>query len=384
MNQEFLNNKLFYNLPLTFDEMVKEKVSGKEVETGGIVHEDGSVTFRIYAPDIDTVTMKISVSNKQSYNFAFEKKEDGFFELFIDNSDGHFNGSLTLNLLFNGVRLLYPYLPVHWSQNKPVNYFEFPCEGHDYAALKDVPHGAVTHQVYYSTARKQYERCLVYTPPGYMTNQESYPVLYLQHGGGEDETVWESTGHISFILDNLLSEKECVPFIVVMNNNVRHYPDTPEGKIDHCFEDTLINDCIPFIESHFRVKSGKDNRAICGLSFGSYITNDIALFHPDMFSYVGALTGSMYHGEEEMAIYERPYHKLMETGNVIKNNYKVYWQSATPEEDWISYVYEDNRICKENGIADMEGYHFVIHPPKTNKWTSWRMGIRDFARLLFR
>ena len=384
MDREFLENKMFCHLPLAFDAMVKEKVNGEETDTGGFVKEDGSVTFRIYAPKMENVTMRIAVSNKQSYEFTFEKKENGVFELFIDNSDGHFNGSLTLNLFFNGVRLLYPYLPVHWSQNKPVNYFEFPCSGHDYASLKDVRHGAVSTQIYYSKVRKQFERCLVYTPPGYMKSAESYPVLYLQHGGGENETVWDSTGHVSFILDNLIAEGECVPFIVVMNNNVVHYPETPAGKIDHCFEDMLLQDCIPFIEENYRVKTGKENRAICGLSFGSYITNDIALFHPDMFSYVGALTGSMYHGEEKMAVYERPYRTLMKSGDVIKDNYKVYRQSATPEEDWIDYVYEDHKICVENGIAEMEGYHFVIHPPKTNKWTSWRMGLRDFAKLLFR
>lgn len=384
MNNDLLNNKIFSNLPLSFDQAVKEKAGGKEVRTGGFIHDDGSVTFRVYAPDIDTVSMRISISARQSFQYEFEKKEDGIFEVLVDNSDGHFNGSLTLNLFFNGTKLLYPYLPVHWSQNKPVNYFEFPSLMSECIMVKDVPHGAVSQQLYYSKATEQYERCLVYTPPGYMKNSEEYPVLYLQHGSGENETVWDSTGHVSMILDNLLAEGGCVPFIVVMNNNMIRNEEMYEGKFDHCFEDNLIYSCIPFIEKNYRVKKGKENRAICGLSLGSYMSNDIALLHPDLFAYVGALTGCMYHGEQWMATYERPYKQLMKTGDVVKDNFKVFWQSATPEEDRIEYVMEDNKICQENGIAEMEGYHFVIHPAKTCKWTSWRMGLRDFAKLLFK
>lgn len=376
-SKDYLNNKLFCNLPMSFDRTSLPHGAGAEIQ------ENGDVLFRIYAPASISVELKITINRTNVENLVLEKTNNGFFEGLLAN-DGEFNGPLNVSVYFDGMWLLYPWLPIYWSAGSPFNYVEFPDEIMEFAMVRDVPHGAVSHQIYFSRATGELERCLVYTPPGYMNGSESYPALYLLHGGGENETVWESTGKLSTIMDNLIADKRSVPFIVVMNNGMIRYPDSPAGLNDRCFEDSLIGSCIPFIEKTYRVKGDKWNRAIAGLSMGSYTANDIALFHPDMFAYVAAFTGCMYHGGDKEHTYERPWVGMMKTGNIIKENYRVFFQSATPIEDYIQYVLEDNRICVENGIAEMPGYRFILHSPKTTKWTSWRMGLRDYAKILFR
>lgn len=382
-SKEFLSNKMFCNLPMAFDPMLPETIGGKRENTGALLQDNGDVVLRIYAPNVRQVAVKIVINRFLVYDISLEKSADGYFQTRLTD-DGRFNGPLNLNIFFDGVRLLYPYIPIYWSAGSVCNYVEFPDTAQDFAMIKDVPHGAVTHQIYYSKALGAFERCLVYTPPGYMTGTGAYPVLYLQHGGGENETVWESTGKLSAIMDNLIAEGKCVPFIVVMNNGMVRYPGGGYPMMDRAFEDNLLGSCIPFIEGNFRVKTDKWNRAIAGLSMGSYVSNDIALAHPELFAFVGAFTGCMYHGGDKQTNYDRPWETVMKDGRVVKENYRVFFQSATPREDYMEYVQEDHRICQANGVADMPGYRFIVHPENTTKWSSWRMGLRDFAKLLFR
>lgn len=375
--REFLNNTIFRDQPLAFDPILGEQINGEWKKTGVTHLENGDIHIEVYAPRIQEVK---GVINKKEY--PFEKRCDGMFVLHLVY-DSYLNGPLTVDLYFDGLWLLYPTLPIYWSASSCHNYIEFPDETQSFAMLKDVPRGAVTKQTYYSKALGSFERCLVYTPPGYMKGTESYAVLYLQHGFGENETVWDSTGRICNIMDNLIAEKKCVPFIVVMNNNMLRYPGNAGGMADHAFERMLVEDCIPFIEENYRTKTDKWNRAICGLSMGSYLTNDIALFHPDKFGYVGALTGCMYH-HSPMGTYTRPYHEVMKDGKLVKENFRIFYQSATPEEDHLDYCLIDKQICEACGVSEMTGYFFIVHPKGTQRWSSWRMGLRDFAKLLFR
>lgn len=390
-DEAFLRNKLFANLPMCYDEIFPESIPAGDgqkcdlTHTGAFILENGDVFFKLYAPSCRTVTMQIVINRIKTYDTAFKKGEDGFFELLLKN-DGRFNGPLNLMIFFDGVRLLYPRLPVYWSSGAACNYVEFPTHKLDFCLVQDVPHGSVAARIYYSKALKRYERCLVYTPPGYDKSSSQYPVLYLQHGGGENETVWESTGKLSTIMDNAIAKGACVPFIVVMNNGMVRYPGSDPVLRDKAFEDNLLFSCIPFIEQEYRARGDKYSRAIAGLSMGAYFANDIALGHPELFAYVGAFTGCMYHGGDVEAVYPCPWKKVMldDKGELVKREFRVFFQSATTIEDYINYVYTDNRICRENGVADMPGYRFIIHDDGETKWTSWRMGLNEYIKLLFR
>ena len=385
----YLSNPLFKNLPMSYDSISPERISiggnTKEIQTGAFLQENGNVFFRLYAPGIRDVQMQVVINRCKSYRFTFRKDSDGIFTYMLEN-DGCFNGPLNLMVFFDGVRLLYPRLPIFWSAGAACNYVEFPTHKLDFCLVKDVPHGIVSNRIYYSENMKRYERCLVYTPPGYEQSVKKYPVLYLQHGGGENETVWESTGKLSTIMDNAIAAGECLPFIVVMNNGMIRYSNCDISKRDMAFEDNLIGSCIPFIEREYRVYTDKDNRALAGLSMGAYACNDIALAHPELFSYVGAFTGCMYHGEIPEENYIRPWKRVMleENGELVKKHFHVFFQSATTVEDYINYVYEDNKICIKNGISELPGYRFIIHNDNETKWTSWRIGFHEYSKLLFR
>lgn len=375
---DFLSNKLFLDNPLASSVSLGERIGSTHVKTGLFYQANGDVKILVYAPRISEVSVHIN-----RIPHAFTRCNDGFFEIVLQR-DPNIIGPMNADLFFDGTRIVYPTIPAYWSANSIHNYIEFPGEELSFSFMKDVPHGCISRHYFWSNEFNDYERCLVYTPPGYMTGTVSYPVLYLQHGMGENETVWESTGKVANIMDNLIASKQCEPFIIVMNNNMLRYPGNEGGGIDRGFENMLLHDCIPFIEQTFRVKTGKWNRAICGLSMGSYLSNDIAIFHPETFGYVGALTGCMYHTDPKLAVYERPYLEAMKTGNVFKEHYRVFYQSATPQEDHLDFCMVDNQICKDCGVADMPGYRFIVHPANYPRWASWRTGLRDFAKLIFR
>ena len=155
----------------------------------------------------------------------------------------------------------------------------------------------------------------VYTPPGYEGTSEQYPVLYLLHGGGDEDAGWSTIGRAGFILDNLLAEKKAVPMIVVMPNGslprrrtCRRFtpgtPPSPEARAameaaQHRFTDELLKDVVPFVEKHYRVHTGPENRAIAGLSMGGGQTLRVATTHPDEFAYVGIWSAGLPRGNPE-------------------------------------------------------------------------------------
>ena len=383
---------MFANQPLSYEmpEVEKLQRTRRNDETasqsGVFIQENGDVLFRVFADTIDKIVLKFVINDIDlNYKLEMEKQPSGFHEYYLKN-DGRFNGPLNCEVTYEGTVVLCPYLPVAWSVGRPYNYVEFPSHKNDFCMVRDVPHGKLEVRIYYAKEVQRYLRCLVYVPYGYESSGIDYPVLYLQHGGGENETVWESTGKISAIMDNAIAEGKCVPFVVVMNNAQIRYPQDVQPMIrDMCFPDVLIGSCIPFIEKEYRVRTDKDSRAIAGLSMGSFYSNDIAMWHPEMFSYTCALTGCMFKPKREAA-YEVPWKKIMldEKGKMVKEQFRVFFQSATTLENCIDEVYEDNKICIENGVADMPGYRFIIHDDGETKWTSWRMGLNSYIRMLFR
>ena len=173
--------------------------------------------------------------------------------------------------------------------------------------------------------------------------------------------------------------------MVVMNNGMIRYPENRGGDImDECFENSLIHCCIPYIESHYRVKADKWNRAIAGLSMGSMQTNDIGFKHPDVFGNMGSFTSTMYH-DSFKTTYERPWPRVMANPEQFMRDYKVFFCSATPQEDHIPLFREDERIMREAGIEGrMPGYRRVLHDGRFIRWDSWRMGLAEFSTMLFK
>ncbi len=381
-SQEFLSNPIFRATALNTDPPAPVRIDGNPVETGALLQPNGDIRFRIYAPQAQDVTLKFDLVRNGV--LVLDRQANGLFEGLLPYDDNH-TGPMSVDIYVDGMMFLYPYMPIHWSNSRPHNFIEVPDAELEFIHVKNVPHGSMSRELYRAGPIETWARCNVYTPPGYMKSSQSYPVLYLQHGGGENERVWEYAGRVANILDNLIAADAIQPFIVVMNNDMLRYPDNSSGSglIDDAFERILIESCIPFIEKTYRVKADKWNRALAGLSMGSMMSCDIFFRHPEVFANLATLTASMTH-EAFATTYERPYPRVMRDSARFASNYRVYFRSTAMSEDHFDYFLADDKLCAKAGIDKLPGYHRTVYPPRTTKWNSWRLGLRDYAQLLFR
>jgi enterochelin esterase-like enzyme len=265
------------------------------------VNSQGYVRFRITAPYADSVRVSLGLGGTKGgtpltkitdsiwMGTTAGPMEEGFHYYRVSVDGGIFNDPGTLNF----------YGSTRWESG-----VEIPAHDQDFYALKNVPHGLVQQVLFPSPSTSTSRRAFVYTPPGYEKDtKKKYPVLYLQHGWGEDETAWSNQGHANLIMDNLIAEGNIQPFIIVMTygmtNNVR--PGAPGGLRNfniQPFQTVLLDELIPYVDANFRTIADQKHRAMAGLSMGGFETHTITLARPDVFSYYGLLSGGTYKPEE--------------------------------------------------------------------------------------
>ena len=243
---------------------------------------------------------------------------------------------------------------------------------------KDVPHGAVAQRWYYSKPLKEMRRMHVWTPAGYEKSADKLPVLYLVHGGGDNDTSWPGVGHAGFILDNLLAEGKMVPMIVVMPNGSIDMPDgNIQGEVP-VFAEDMLQSIIPFIESNYRVLTDKDHRAMAGLSMGGMETMETALYHPEMFSYVWVLSSSFAPGDKNKYEAER-IHLKNDAAKINANIKQLVFTQGGPEDIAYNNCKETLKLFDEAGIK----YEFS-EMPGGHSWHVWRHNLRDLAPRIFK
>jgi enterochelin esterase family protein len=253
-----------------------------------------------------------------------------------------------------------------------------------------VPHGAVTRRWYPSPGLKMDRRITVYTPPGYESGKDKYPVLYLLHGAGGDEEAWMTLGRASQVLDNLLALGKIKPMIVVMpNGNVIQeaapgeeskgfykpqfmIPGTMEGTYE-----TNFRDIIRFVESNYRVKADKANRAIAGLSMGGFHSLHISRLYPNTFDYVGLFSAAIMPRQTNG---NSAYERIDETlATQMKNGYKLYWIACGKTD----FLYKNNTEFREK--LDKMGMKYVYRESEGgHTWRNWRVYLSEFTPMLFR
>ena len=267
------------------------------------VDSTGRVEIRIKAPDATKVKLNFWSGPK----LDMVKQPDGFWSV---TTQPLVPGFHYYNVNIDGADVADPSTHAYFGGGRPASAVEVPEPGSTYYSIQDVPHGAVREVWYNSKVTGTWRHALVYLPPDYEKQTKiRYPVLYLQHGGGEDETGWVRQANANFILDNLIAAKTCKPLIVVMAYGYARragqaLPDltgkpfgSPEmlkamQDMASAFEDDMTQALIPFIDSTFRTLSDRDHRAMAGLSMGGMQTFQVTLNHLDLFSYIGGFSGA--------------------------------------------------------------------------------------------
>jgi enterochelin esterase family protein len=270
---------------------------------------------------------------------------------------------------------------------------EVPAKDQDFYALKDVPHGQIRQNLYFSKITNAWRRCFVYTPPDYDKNTSArYPVLYLQHGSGEDETGWAVQGKANLILDNLLAEKKALPMIIVIDNGYASKPaPAPQPGAaapqrgaggSSAFEEVMIKEIIPMIDATYRTISDREHRAMAGLSMGANQTIQITMNNLDKFSHIGGFSGTSNYPSTEVIDPLTFQGGKYKDGAALNKQIKLFWLGlGTKEPNPFP-----GSVGAFRAMLDKAGIKYVFYQSvgTAHEWLTWRRDLYQFAPLLFR
>ncbi len=250
--------------------------------------------------------------------------------------------------------------------------------------MKDVPHGALSSKYYFSKVTNDWRRLFVYTPPGYNINTgEKYPVVYIQHGGGEDETGWSNQGKTDIILDNLIAEGKAHPMIVVIaNGNVRTGGGGYSSEGMAAFKKEMTQNIVPFIDQNYRTLPDAKNRAICGLSMGGGQSFYVGLESLDVFASVGIFSSGIFGGIRTSGNgfdAEKEIPGLLSKSAEFNQKLDLFYISCGEQDMRIEYTKKAVETMKKNGL-EVEFNSF----PGDHEWQVWRKSLHDFATRVFK
>ncbi len=345
-----------------------------------VVAADGKVTFKVYSKNANSVGLQGSWMG-WGETAGLKKGEGDLWSITVgplESTMYHYN------FVIDGVSAIDP-KNAHALRDgtRYASMLIVPGKGAEIYEVNEVPHGSLSKVWYDSKSIGIYRRLYVYTPPGYESSKEKYPVLYLLHGAGGDEDAWTSLGRANYILDNLIAQKKAKPMIIVMTNGNSWQTSslrTPEGakeftredyqKIRGQFEKSLVKDVIPFIEKNFRVKANKESRAIAGLSMGGGHTVTATTENPDVFGYIGVFSSGIFQPDTQT---ESKFKALKKSG------YNKYWVGCGKDD----FVMESNkRLLDMLDKLDMKHEYYESEGGHT--WANWRAYLSMFAPKLFK
>jgi enterochelin esterase family protein len=333
---------------------------------------DDEVTLSIYAPKASEVTVSGDFGFVPG-GYKMSKDDAGIWSFSTDQLEPEV---YTYEFRVDGVKTMDPKsTKIKEGANGLSNIFEMP--GADYLAIKDVPHGKLEEVWFNAESLGNTVRMHVYTPPGYHQTDEELPVLYLQHGGGDNDASWSTVGRANFILDNLIAEGVAKPMVVVMpNGNPGEGFFTSISVDEDPYYDHLIEDIIPYVEAHFRIESTPVARAYSGLSMGGLQAYNVAFHLADEFNYILPLSTGFF--PDQLEILE----KKLQTDIAIEaiNNLKLFCIAMGGEED---IAYENGENTKE--LLDKYGVNYQTSSyPAGHTFITWRRNLLEFAPMLFK
>jgi enterochelin esterase-like enzyme len=358
------------------------------------VSADGRVTFRVKAPAAQKVEV-LPLSGLPENNginglglgpYEMTENTDGFWTV---TTPPAVRGFHYYSLVIDGVSVADPSSETFYGASHEMSAIEVPDPATDFYLPKEVPHGQVRIFWHLSKVTGQWRRLFIYTPPGYDTHpQQRYPVLYLGHGGGEDETGWTKQGHVDFILDNLIATGRARPMIVVMGSGyavrsgqslsqvVSATPLRPSAEAPDAVAEVAVKEVIPVVDANFRTIPDRDHRAIAGLSMGSIQTLSIGLHNLDTFSALGVFSRPPMDNFDAETAYGGV---MADAASFNKKLHLFWWGAGTAEEGIYNSVKATRASFDKAGIH----YTYVEYPGLSHEWQIWRKDLADFAPRLF-
>lgn len=398
---KFCGNYTFGCTPLTFGKQKPERIGGtmedpKEADTGAKLMPNGDVEFRFFYPKAKKVVVKYR-GGWSSLDIDLERDSEGFFTgklPYTGNAD--WIGIRNFNLEVDGVATITPRVPVECGAGGRLSNMTYvPYEEWDDYLVKDVPHGTLSYEIFWSDVIKDWQRCMVYVPAEYYTSGDKrYPVLYIHHPGGGTEISWMFLGRVPFIMDNLVAEGKAEPFIVVSTdcNSKRE----EEGRFGmDAYIDLLLKDCIPFIDGRYRTKTDKWSRAAAGSSWGGMLSSRVVFSHPELFGSIGMLSSGLRCVDTHPALEDNHYLDWMRgNGEEVGKQYKLIMRThgvieysgrpEVPGEHGNPTLFEDEEFLAENGIDKLPCYVRLLFPNYKHMWDTFSRGFCEFAKVLFK
>ena len=356
------------------------------------VDSTGRVQIRIKAPDANKVKLNFWSGPKVD----MEKQADGYWTV---TTSPLVPGLHYYVINVDGLDASDPGSKAYFGGTRYTSMVEIPEPGSNYYDIQDVPHGQVRDVWYHSAVTGSWRHAMVYLPPDYESQpKKRYPVLYLQHGGGEDETGWIRQGRANFILDNLLAKREATPMIIVMAYGYARRagapaPDvappaagSPQGarardEMAKTFEDEVTQVLIPFVDRSYRTLADREHRAMAGLSMGGFQTFHITLNHLDLFSHIGGFSGAGGLLDDRKPDLKTDFNGVFaDAAAFAKKVHVLYLGVGTAEpERFQARLRVLHEALEQGGIQ-----HVWWQSPGTDhEWQTWRRDLKDFVPRLF-
>jgi enterochelin esterase-like enzyme len=350
------------------------------------VQPDRRVTFRILAPQAQNVRLSGSDIPGNTQGAPLTKGENGVWEVTLGPIDP---GAYRYNFNVDGVPVIDPRSSSISESNTNVWSLVY-IPGADFMDTKNVPRGAVAAITYYSTALGRFRRMHVYTPPGYETDRQKYPVFYLLHGAGDCDEAWTSVGRAGFILDNLLAARKAKPMIIVMpaghtsaamfgagRGAARAGEGAPAAAPRDEFSEDFVTDIMPYVEKHYRVLTDRAHRAIAGLSMGGSQTLNISISHLDKFAYIGVFSSGAALGGANAGDWEKSHAAMLDNAG-LKKGLRLLWFSTGSEDMLIANSKATVSMLQKHGFNAL-----FKESPGAHTWINWRNYLNEFAPQLF-
>lgn len=358
------------------------------------IKTDNSVTFRLFAPKATEVTVSGEWMPGYGASTPLIKNDTGLWTVTVGPLNPELYG---YTFSVDGVKMIDPNnSQVRRDGSRYESYMIVPGKESELYISGDEAHGNLTKTWYKSSTLGLTRRLYVYTPAGYETGKDKYPVFYLLHGAGGDEDAWTTMGRAVQIMDNLIAAGKAKPMIVVMTNGNANQnaaqndvPLPPSNGQNYMadymkyagkFEASMVSDIIPFIEKNYRTYTDKDHRAIAGLSMGGAHTQTITNNNPDLFSFIGVFSmGIMNFGTPAQDVAKIEQERDAKIELLKKSGYKVYWIGVGKDD----FLY--GSVTSLRGTLDKHNFKYVYRESTGgHTWANWRIYLSEFAPLLFK